>query len=150
MKSAKIEIILQTFVVTMMVVMGYLVAPILFAELNSKAAGDIAGKLFALTAYSVIVVMVLLAATSCYQKKPLKYRWHWLLSLIIITVLLFGIDPWMERIKSIYPQGISQDSPDWQLFAGLHGVYQLGYLMVLFLTSYGIYKSYRMISCQSS
>ncbi len=145
MITVQSQLILQTIIVTMMVLMGYVVAPILFAELTAKLAGDIAGILFEITAYSAILVFIVLAANSCRQKRALAYRWQWLLALIIMVVLLFGIDPWMEQIKQSYPQGISQDSTDWSLFASLHGVYQVGYLMVLFLTLFGIFKDLKTI-----
>lgn len=132
---------LQVMIATLLIVVGYIVTPLLFSELSSKVAGDIAGQLFDMLAIFSIIGFVILAFQSCRHNQKLSSRWQWLLSLIIMTVLLFGLAPWMADIKSAYPQGISQDSADWKLFSTLHGVYQLGYLSVLILTLYGMFRS---------
>lgn len=132
---------LQVSIATLLVVIGYIVTPILFSSLDSKVAGNIAGQLFNMLAMFSIMGFVILAFQSCRHQQGLVKRWQWLLSLIIMTVLLFGVAPWMAEIKSAYPQGISKDSPSWALFSALHGIYQLSYLIVLLLTIYGIYSS---------
>lgn len=132
---------LQVMIATLLIVVGYIITPLLFRELSSKVAGDIAGQLFDMLAVFSIIGFVILASQSCRHNQKLRLRWQWLLSLIIMAVLLFGLAPWMAEIKSAYPQGISQDSVDWKLFSALHGGYQLGYLSVLILTFYGIYTS---------
>ena len=132
---------LQVVIATLLLTVGYLVTPLLFNQLPVKQAGDIAGQLFSGVAIFSIIGFVLLALQSCRLQQQLRHRWFWLFSLIVMTVLLFGIAPWMADIKSGYPQGISHDSPQWSLFSALHGIYQLGYLTVLIMTLYGIYKN---------
>jgi len=145
MKRLQTQILLavQLIVVTLMVVMGYVVAPVLFAELSSKVAGDIAGSLFELTAITVMVCLIMMAGFSCYRKQSLLERWHWLVSLVIMVVLYWGITPWMQQIKSHYPLGLNKESVDWGLFASLHGVYQLLYLCVIVLMLFGIFRLMR-------
>lgn len=141
-KHDLIALILQTVLVVLLTLLGYLVTPLLFAMLPQKVAGDIAGDLFNIAAVITIVGLILLPASSCLRKESLRQRWHWLLSLIIMVVLYLGIAPWMADIKLAYPGGVSKESADWTLFASLHGIYQLGYLLVIGLLIYGGYKSF--------
>ncbi len=144
-----LAVILQAVMVTMLVVLGYVVAPVLFAELSSKTAGDIAGTFFTIAAITSILLLAFLAASSCYRRQSLKQRWHWLTGLVIMVVLLLGITPWMAQIKAQYPAGITQEAIDWPLFAALHGVYQLSYLAVIFLMLFGILKILRLHRAES-
>lgn len=132
---------LQIVTLTLLIVMGYVVTPVLFSQLSSHLAGQVASSLFVITAVFSLVSFSLLAWQTCHHKQPLKYRWFWLVNLIILSVMLFGLTPWMQDIKALYPQGLTKESVDWPLFATLHGIYQLGYLLVSILTIFGLYRT---------
>lgn len=139
----RLALITPIVVACFLIIVGYVVTPVLFQQLPAKQAGAVASELFVYVAVVCLVSFSILAFQSCRHQQSLAQRWHWLLSIIIMSLLLFGLSPWMADIKATYPQGISHDSTDWKLFATLHGFYQLGYLMVLVLTLYGFYKTWR-------
>lgn len=136
---------LQFVVLMTMLVTGYLVAPVLFANLTAKVAGDIAGILFNITAYIALVSFLIMAVLYKFQQRSGFLVWSNLLNLVIMLLAVFWLTPWMAEIKSSYPQGLSKESADWALFASLHGVYQLAYLVVMTLILIGIFKQFNFI-----
>jgi len=124
---------IYSFLLSLFIGMGYIATPIMFSVLDSKTAGLIAGHLFKITAYISLVLMLLLAIWHKFLSLSIKSIWPNLLSLFIMSNLLWFITPWMQNIKSMYPMGLSKGSTDWPLFASLHGLYQLGYLVVIIM-----------------
>ena len=87
-------------VLALLVVPAYVVAPILFTELESVQAGLIAGKVFHLSNMAVLI-LGLAAAVFCYRIQVKKSTWY-LLSAVLILVALntFGVAHMMAMIKT--------------------------------------------------
>ncbi|WEJ63493.1 DUF4149 domain-containing protein [Thiomicrorhabdus lithotrophica] len=140
-----ISLVIYTFLATLLIVLGYIVTPILFATLTSKMAGHVAGVLFNIGGYISVVLMLILFAWHYGLKLEAKSIWHNFLAMMIMIVLLWLISPWMGEIKALYPSGIDKSSVDWPLFASLHGIYQLGYLIVIIMLIVAMLKSTKSV-----
>ena len=112
---------------------GYLVAPVLFAELGKKQAGEIAGILFSQMSWVVLISLMIITAAYLFFEKSLASIKSLLVSLLLVGSLKFWITAWMVEIKLNNPLGVTYGAADWRLFASLHGVYQLFYLVVVIL-----------------
>ncbi|MCF6253818.1 MAG: DUF4149 domain-containing protein [Thiomicrorhabdus sp.] len=115
------------------VTVGYLVAPVLFAELPSKLAGEVAGKLFEFSSLIVLVVLIMLLGVYIGLEQSIRSIKSLVVAAVLVSLLRFWIAPWMAEIKAAYPLGVTRASPDWGTFSSLHGVYQLVFLMVIAL-----------------
>lgn len=140
-----ISLIVYTFLATMLVVLGYIVAPVLFAAMSSKLAGYVAGVLFYIGGYITLVLLLVLFAWHYGLKLAVKSIWPNIMAMLIMGVLLWLISPWMAEIKALYASGIDKESVDWPLFASLHGIYQLGYLIVIIMLIVAMLKSTKSI-----
>lgn len=140
-----ISLVVYTFLVTLLIVLGYIVTPILFATLSSKMAGHLAGVLFNIGGYVSLVLLLILFAWHYGLRLAVKSIWPNIMAMMIMIVLLWLISPWMAEIKALYPSGLDKNSADWPLFASLHGIYQLGYLLVITLLIAEILKSTKSI-----
>ncbi len=138
-----ITLSLQWIALTLMVVIGYLVAPVLFHYLPEKTAGEIAGRLFDISSYVYLMVFSCVLALMKFQKQVGFVIWSSLINLVVILLIVFVLAPWMDEIKSLYPQGGLKASQDWTLFASLHGIYQLAYLLIILLLAIGIIQQFR-------
>jgi hypothetical protein len=125
------SLVVYSFLATLLITLGYLVAPVMFAELDSKKAGYIAGLLFNIGGYITIVLSLLLLSWHAFLKLRIKSNWPNLVVICIMGALLWVVSPYMAKIKAIYPLGLTKDSADWSVFASLHGIYQFGYLIVI-------------------
>jgi len=117
---------------TVLLVVGYLVAPVLFSALPAKQAGDIAGTLFALSSTVLVLGLSGICLFKLFKGQALSVKSLWI-ALGILLVLKFFISPWMAVIKSAYPLGLTRESADFGLFMSIHGAYQLGYLAIVIL-----------------
>lgn len=145
----KVSVFVNSFLATLLIVLGYIVAPVLFNQLNSKLAGDIAGQLFNTGAtVAVSLLLGLLFWRKLVHANAYKI-WPSYVVLVILMVLLFVIAPWMNEIKALYPLGISQQSTDWPLFFGLHGFYQLSYLIVIAMLFYSVIKTFTLFTVEN-
>lgn len=133
--------VLYTFLATLLIVVGYLVAPILFSALESKPAGDIAGLLFIISGYITLFLVLMMLMWQFWLKLGWRFYWQSIFVIPIMATLLLFITPWMNEIKALYPQGLTKESPDWPLFASLHGLYQLAYLVVIIMLIWAMLKS---------
>lgn len=89
------ERLIQTIWVGALWTIGYIVAPALFANLDSGAAGRVAGELFTIAAYlSVACGVLLLLAGVGRSAEP---RWCSRRRLIGLIVLVVGIGEWGVR-----------------------------------------------------
>jgi hypothetical protein len=122
--------------ITLLMTVGYLVAPILFANLSSVVAGDLAGKLFAVSAVIVMLTLSVMIAWLYWMGFHLKLTWPLWLSNVVMLALYGWISPAMQAIKAQYPTGLSTHSAAWPEFAAWHGVYQVLYLVVIVLLLY--------------
>jgi len=130
---------------TLLITVGYLVTPVLFSQLSSKAAGDIAGILFQLSGYITLVVLGFLLIWQLTLKVKFTFSWPNIISILIMLILLWWITPLMSEIKAKYPLGVTHNSADWSFFASLHGVYQFGYLIVIVMLILGLAKSVKAL-----
>lgn len=87
-------------ILALLVVPAYVVAPILFAELESVKAGLIAGKIFHLSNLAVLIIG-LAAAVFCYRIQVKKSTWYLLATvLVLVAINTFGVAHMMALIKS--------------------------------------------------
>lgn len=107
---------------------GYLVAPVLFARLDTRAlAGDLAGELFFWSAWIGIGVLTVLVTFDFVRRRPPRWRlWQRrLLSMALILLLISEliVHPVLQHLRDA-PQGPGT------AFLVLHGVSQLMHLAV--------------------
>jgi hypothetical protein len=113
---------------------GYLAAPVLFAELGDRQlAGMLAGKLFALIAWfglgAALYLLVFLFARS--GARALRQAGFWLVVLMaaMAAVQLFGIQPLMAQLKlDALPREV-MESVFRDRFATWHGISSIVYLL---------------------
>jgi len=113
---------------------GYVAAPVLFANLNDKQlAGMLAGKLFELMAWIAIVAAsyLLIYRLVRYGGAALKTFFFWAVVLMLVLTLAghFGIQPIMQGLKDqAMPRAVMQ-SVFADRFARWHGVSSILYLI---------------------
>jgi len=116
---------------------GYLVAPVLFAELGDRQlAGMIAGKLFALIGWfglgAAFYLLIFLGARS--GGRALRQAGPWLVLLMagMAAAQLFGIQPLMQQLKlDALPREV-MESMLRDRFATWHGISSILYLVQSF------------------
>lgn len=113
---------------------GYLVAPVLFANLESRQlAGILAGKLFALIGWiglgsaAYLFVFLLLR----WRGQLLKRAVFWLVLMMALmsAASLFGIQPLMEQLKADALPREVMESVLRDRFATWHGISSILYLV---------------------
>ena len=137
----KIEIILQTLWVGGVWVIGYVVAPVLFASLDDRRlAGELAGSMFTAINYIGLVcgsvLLALALSKAAVWLKDLRVI-AIVLMLILIAISAFVVQPMMQELKAI---GLVPGSDEAAQFGRLHGVssvlYLVNSLLGLFLILY--------------
>lgn len=115
-------------------VIGYLVAPTLFATLaDRQLAGMLAGKLFALIGWvglgcaAYLLVLMLLRAGSAVLKR--SAFWLVLAMLLLTAASLFGIQPLLAQLKADALPREVMESVLRDRFATWHGVSSILYLL---------------------
>lgn len=115
-------------------VIGYLVAPTLFATLaDRQLAGMLAGKLFALIGWvglgcaAYLLVFMLLRAGSAVLKR--SALWLVLAMLLLTAASLFGIQPLLAQLKADALPREVMESVLRDRFATWHGVSSILYLL---------------------
>jgi len=133
--SEKIESILQTLWIGGLWVIGYVVAPLLFANLDDRRlAGELAGHMFSAINYiglgcgALLLMFALLKAGKTWIK---DWRVIALVSmLILIVVSAFVLQPMMQELKLA---GLAKGSEVAAQFGRLHGVSSVLYLVTSLL-----------------
>lgn len=115
----------------LLIVVGYVVAPVLFVNLDQVDAGDVVGKLLSYANLALLVTLLSLLILSATKWLQLVHRWLLLISVTIVLLTEYWISPLMQAIKAIYPDGLTQASPAWGEFAMWHGIYQLLFLSLI-------------------
>lgn len=141
-----ITLVMNILSAVLLMTLGYLVAPLLFSTLETKVAGDLAGHLFIFLGWSFITVLSLWLGWSRFKQYRLPYVLVYYLTLFVMLLLLLIVSPWMAEIKQNYPAGITRESIEWPLFSSLHGIYQLGYLIVIIVLFFNAWQSWSEIS----
>ena len=111
------------------ITIGFLVVPVLFSSLGDRQiAGMVAARLFELTAYTGVVMSVILMVTANYLVRENLYsyritRWI-LLGMLTCTIgAAFVIIPWMNSLRdqALYLGLSVRESTYATLFSRLHG-----------------------------
>jgi len=88
-------------VLALLVVPGYVVVPVLFASLDSRAlAGHLAGNIFHIANRGIL--LLLLAVTVFWWKRGVG-RWRWIMLAVVVCLVglnEFVLAPVMETLKS--------------------------------------------------
>jgi len=88
-------------VLALLVVPGYVVAPVLFANLDSAAqAGHLAGIVFHAANRAIILLLI---AVALFWRARQAGRWRWMLLLLLLLLCAiseFALAPHMEQLKS--------------------------------------------------
>ncbi len=115
-------------------VVGYLVAPTLFAVIEDRAlAGEVAGRLFASVDWMGLACGAYLLLHMAFRQGWEAFRnWvFWLIVLMLVAglAILFGIQPLMAQLKAqAWPREV-MDSAMREPFATWHGVSSVLYLL---------------------
>jgi len=108
----------------LLIVPAYVVAPMLFSELESAQAGLIAGKVF-YTSNLAILILAVAAALFCWRIQVKKSTWY-LLGLVVLMVAInaFAVTSMMAMIKAEAGDVsmLNQDDPLRWAFAFWHGM----------------------------
>lgn len=129
----KISVLWGVASLSVLVVIGYFVTPVLFASLPEKQAGDIAALLFDGAALFVLLGLLFALVSYLAVERHLKSVKSLIVAAFLLVALRFWLGPWMADLKSDYPYGLTRQSVDWSVFAALHGAYQLLYLTIIAL-----------------
>lgn len=138
------ERILLTLWVGGMWIVGYVVAPTLFAMLDDRiVAGVVAGRLFAIISYVGLVCGGLLVvgqlARSGKDWAANARLWTLIAMLVIIVAAQFGLTPIMNTLRD---SGLPEGSAEAARFARLHGIagslFLINSLLGLGLVAFGL------------
>ena len=115
-------------------VIGYLVAPVLFANLGDRQlAGMVAGKLFSLIGWiglgAAAYLVVFLFARHGLRVLRVAGLWLVLLMATMAAAQLFGIQPLMEQLKLAAVAQEAMASVTRDRFATWHGISSIVYLI---------------------
>ena len=125
---------------------SYLAAPSAFAVLDSSRAGNVVGTMLTRVAWLAIVLALLLTVLVWRSSDLDARRRRWLYALAggmlaCSLVVYLGLQPLMAGIREgAGPAGV-RASPQWGMFAALHGVSQLLYLVESVLGAILVVKS---------
>lgn len=130
-----LEAVLQTLWVGGLWVIGYVVAPILFASLDERRlAGELAGHMFTAINYiglvcgGLLLIFALLRAGKPWPKDLRVIALAAMLALILIS--LFVLQPMMQELKLA---GLTPGGETAARFGQLHGVSSVLYLLTSLL-----------------
>jgi len=123
-----VEKILLTLWVGGMWTAGYVVAPILFKQLDRMTAGHIAGQMFTIISYIGLVALLAVLLLAMMQIGMRAWRqWRYrivLVMLLLVVIAQFGLQPVMVELKTAGLQGSNA-----RQFASLHAVASILYLI---------------------
>ena len=107
---------------------GYLVVPVLFAQMPKEEAGRIAGLLFAPLNVLALVCLGIFLVAECGRLRRAAWRNGacWLAAVLIVLTLTqhFGLHPMMAALKqqAAVDGGITHSAALYPAFARLHGI----------------------------
>jgi len=131
-------------VLALLVVPGYIVAPVLFANLDSAAqAGSLAGSIFHVANRGILLLLV---ALMLFWRGRDAGRWRWILLgalLLLCGLNEFVLSPHMQALKDamesidVLPKGDAQRA-EFGMWHGISAVIHLGAsLLAVVLTALG-------------
>lgn len=119
-------------ILALLVVPGYVVAPVLFANLDTHAqAGRVAGILFHISNRGILI---LLLAVAFFWWKRGAGRWRWIMLAVVaclVGVNEFLLSPVMEHLKSAMGSidALPPNDPQRTEFGMWHGMSEILYLL---------------------
>jgi len=116
---------------TMLVVIGYVVAPMLFSSLDQVTAGNLVSQLLSYANSALLISLFGLLIIVIGRIDRFVHNWLLIISVLIVLSTEYWISPLMKTIKAAYPSGLTKASPDWSTFAMWHGIYQLLFLILI-------------------
>lgn len=116
---------------TILVVIGYAVAPVLFVNLDQVDAGNVVGQLLSYANFGLLIVLISLLVLQLGRLMHFVQTWLLLVSITLVLVTEYWVSPLMQAIKELYPEGVTKVSPEWSEFAMWHGIYQLLFLSLI-------------------
>ena len=129
----------------LLVVPAYVVAPMLFAELESAQAGLIAGKVF-YTSNLAILILIGASALFCQRVQVKKSTWYFLgLVGLMVAINAFGVTSMMSMIKAEAGDitALDKDDPLRWAFAFWHGMGSMIHLITTVLVVVLVMRNYR-------
>jgi len=124
-------------ILALLVVPGFVVAPVLFSNLNSHAqAGHLAGIIFHIANRGIL--MLLLAVAVFWWKREAG-RWRWIM-LAMVACLVganeFLLSPVMEHLKSVMGSidALPAGDPQRAAFGMWHGISEILHLLAALLS----------------
>lgn len=122
------ERILLTIWVGGMLVIGYVVAPVLFKMLERQVAGNVAGQLFTIMSYIGLICGILLLTSLIYRVGFSNWlQWRVLIiiaMLVIICIGQFVLQPMMAELKAVGLTELTRPQ-----FGRLHGISSLLFMI---------------------
>jgi len=125
-------------ILALLVVPGYVVAPVLFSNLNTHAqAGHLAGIIFHIANRGILI---LLLAVALFWWKREAARWRWMM-LVILACLIgvneFLLSPVMEHLKSAMGSidALPPGDPGRASFGMWHGISEILHLLAAFVSA---------------
>lgn len=129
---------------------GYLAVPTLFSALEDRRlAGEIAGQMFSIMNYTGLACGMLLLVSVLFSAGH-YWRRTWQVWMLVAMLFLVGIgefvlQPMMQALKAVSPQGLIEGSFAAQRFGTLHGISSVLFLVTsllgLYLVSFGLNRS---------
>lgn len=120
------ERLIQTIWVGSLWCVGYVVAPALFAHLDSREAGRIAGELFTVVAWLSLACGALLLFASFIERTSASTRRRVRVRLIGLMVALIALGEWVVRpVMEAARLADGSTGPDFGLWHGLASVLYL-------------------------
>jgi len=113
---------------------SYLAAPSAFVVLDSTQAGNVVGMMLTRSAWLAIALAVLLALLTARSPDLDGRRRRWVYGVVggmlaCSLIVYLGLQPMMAAIRAAAGPGGVRASPQWGMFAALHGVSQVLYLV---------------------
>jgi hypothetical protein len=146
MRLANLRLLLAALWAGSVWAVSYLAAPSAFAVLDSTQAGNVVATMLTREAWLAIVLALLLAVLvwRAADLDPKRRRWlYWLIGgmLACSLAVYLGLQPMMAAIREAAGPGGVRASPQWGMFAALHGVSQVLYLVESILGAILVVKS---------
>ena len=108
---------------------GYLVAPVLFSQLDDRAmAGNLAGEMFTLVSYIGLVSgLILLAGQWLRHGRP--SRQHWLSGIMLIMLLVISLGEFILLPQMVVLNDAGLVGENMTQFSRLHGIASILFLI---------------------
>ncbi|MDQ6974466.1 MAG: DUF4149 domain-containing protein [Mariprofundaceae bacterium] len=116
----------------LLIVPGFVVAPVLFAKLDTHTAGMVAGSIFHVANVSILLLSA--AVVAFWLRLPSLGWLNWTLLMVIVLLVCaneFAISPVMQSMKDAVGDisALAKDDPQKIQFGILHGISEVVHLL---------------------